>query len=107
MRMVDVGIYYGDAISMVSRPRWTLWIGWSNDFPGMSDIVSSSVWPDHIKCTSSDGPRRRALEMLMELRGLGWRQRGYHADMGRYDRMYIYVYIHTYLHTFTYIYIYK
>lgn len=33
-----------------------LLFGWSNDFPGMSDIVSSSVWPDHIKCTSSDGP---------------------------------------------------
>ena len=33
-----------------------LLFSWSNDFPGMSDMVTSSVWPDHIKCTSSDGP---------------------------------------------------
>ena len=29
---------------------------WSNDFPGMSTFVSSSVWPDHIKCTTSEAP---------------------------------------------------
>ena len=27
---------------------------WESDFPGMSDFVSSSVWPDHIKCVRSD-----------------------------------------------------
>ena len=29
---------------------------WSNDFPEMSTFVSSSVWPDHIKCTNSEAP---------------------------------------------------
>ncbi|CAJ1387309.1 unnamed protein product [Effrenium voratum] len=29
---------------------------WAQDFPGMSDFVSSSVWPDHIKCTRAGRP---------------------------------------------------
>lgn len=39
-----------------------LLLSWSHDFPGMSDMVSSSVWPDHIKCTK-EGPACRGLPL--------------------------------------------
>mmetsp|Transcript_39099 Transcript_39099/g.72871 ORF Transcript_39099/g.72871 Transcript_39099/m.72871 type:complete len:377 (-) Transcript_39099:50-1180(-) len=34
---------------------------WTDDFPGMSGFVTSAVWPDHIKCSNTNGPKCRGL----------------------------------------------